>query len=192
MQRIAADQPWKVMLTDGYSVANPNLSGIFDPAYTDQAGYIRSVEVGAAPEPAGLAQYWQAWKDTRRAPVGTPFANGLWTDQFARSAQGAVNVNGLRGRYAWSASPQDPTYLFTMASYAIECGDLREEKTWTAPGGGTARQDAARTNWGHDLRPGRYRAVVTVVVYQPCFLLEGPTVHVTGADEYYAGGFGVK
>ena len=197
LRRSAAD-PWKIVFIDGYG---PGAGVTFaDEPLADQDGYVIPNDVVTAdPLPDEFAAYWQGWKNSGAEPPGSPFQPGAWTTEWgahlATFGQGIVNTgNGLEGRFVFRADVAvDHTYEFPTHAFSLICGTLREEKTWTAPDGGSVNQDLARRNWGSTVAPGQYRAMVEVDIFQPCFFAYagGPQITVGGADEVTDGLFGI-
>lgn len=200
-RRAGPGEPWTVVLANGYEPLGPPVLDVpaSDPRGFNVAPLPASAE-GEAVLPAALAAYWQAYKDGHPSQAPTSLAAGTWTSEFARqrlapNPQGAVNSsNGLVGRYVYAAFPAaDGLFTFASPGYDVVCGTVRDEKTWTPPRrGGAVVQDTARTNWGPDLAPGAYRAVIETDIYEPCFSVQaGTPAVVSGGAEYNATDVGI-
>ena len=191
-RRTDASEPWKVVLATGYKpVATPVLEqpaagpdGFDAPPPASVAA-----PVGLTALPGALAAYWQGWKDHGADPATQVFNAGPWTTQEGRTlatyGQGKTNDNGLIGRYVFAADvAKDGLYVFAAQGHTLACGVLREEKTWTGPGGGVVFQDRARSNWGPTVAPGIYRAVIGSNIFEPCFRVrQGWLVDVSSAGQ---------
>jgi hypothetical protein len=191
-RRTGPSEPWKVVLAGGFQPATPPAR--LDQPLMDADGYALSPGpiAGQRDLPRQLATYWQAWKDTRRAPP-TIFTSGVSTDGegalLAKYGQGQVNdANGLVGHYVYSADPvPGSVHSFAAVGYDVTCGVVRNQRTWTPSPGYVIKQDSGRHNWGPTVAPGTYRAMIQTEISEPCFFFRpsGP-VDVRGADEYPA------
>ena len=204
--RASSDQPWRIAFAGGFIPASP-----FVIPQVDAGGYLPAIDpqlrAVAALQPAALATYWQQWKDdgtssgVTRQSIWVP---GVMTDGFGRVAagagqQGEVNrENGLVGRYRYQADPRGTTYVYPLQpKELLVCAPVLRQITWTDPiPSRTVSQPPSRDNWGPDLAPGEYRAVMQDDIASPCIVvdLEGAGIaknDVVGIDPEPAAAVGV-
>jgi hypothetical protein len=125
---------------------------------------------------AAFAAVWQRAKDTGTIPTGSGFdltgQTGERVAQLAMYRQDAVQVNGLLGHFAFSASAADPLVVVADTfGYDLACQPIHETVQYRPTPGKLVNQDAARHNWGPELKPGFYHQVVSRDVWQTCFLI---------------------
>jgi hypothetical protein len=122
-----------------------------------------------------LAEYWQAAKDDGTTALPPTFDPGgltdQWADRIAVNRQAHVNAgNGLVTYYRFEADSRDATYAVALVDGSVlECGSIIEQETYVAGRGHRIGQPESRRNWGDDVRPGAYRAMLEVSEYTPCF-----------------------
>ena len=175
--RSSVKTSWQLSLATSF-VPVEQLSDWSEPP-TDAAGYasppdasIRSV---AEPMPQRLAEYYQAAKNTGRAPAN-PFKSNWWTTdlvtKIAAHRQDRAQANGLLAHFRFTVAPKDPLFLVLIGERdAMACGVVRVDVAYTGNHGRFPHQTADRLNWGPALAPGDYRSVSTTGVSQTCFFI---------------------
>lgn len=182
--RQSASQPWEVVSDPGYlghgALDRPSgTADGFDTALSPDAASLSL--------PRLLADYWQTWTLTGRAPAGSDLAPGPWTTQagaqMASTPDGAFrHFNGLAGYYLYHGGGPQELWQFSTSAGRLACGVVREETYWDYPGG-TLYQPEAQDNWGGTIAPGLYQAIVGSSIAQPCFLqAPGSKVKVLSGD----------
>jgi hypothetical protein len=109
---------------------------------------------------------------------------------LVENRQGDVNSgNSLIMYYLFYADPTNVTYTVPLAGGTqLECSSILEQKTYLPGRGDEIGQPASRSNWGPDVAPGSYAAIITVSEYTPCFEFHPESAYfqangVTPADE---------
>ena len=178
IRRQSASTPWMV-------VADPGQRGsakLFQARHERDGFDPAPSSVGGAQLPTDLAAYWQSWVYRGHPPSHATFAPGQWTTldgaSLAKAPSGSLtSFNGLIARYRYQGGKADENWTFSVAGGTLTCGVVRYQTTWSALGGDDW-QPPDQTNWGPNVAPGFYRAVVETQIAQPCFIVR-PGHHVS-------------
>ena len=177
MTRASSDQPWRLAFAGGFIPASPFLQPLIGPdGYA--AAIAPDVRAVAARQPAALAAYWQYWKDKGNplAQARSSWKRGVMTDRYGQfiaqvGLQGEVNrENGLVGRYRYQADPKGTNYMFPIRpNEVLVCAPVLRQARWTGPSPkALVYQSLSRANWGPDVAPGGYRAMLQDDIASPC------------------------
>jgi hypothetical protein len=187
--RSSAGSSWQLSLSTGF-FPNQDL-GDWPQPIADTNGYaIRpdaATHTMAASMSSQLAAYYQKAKDTGKVPAG-PFEPGSRTTdtakEIAEHRQNAVQGNGLRGHFTYTAAKNPPFLVLVRDQVAMACGVVRVRSVYTQYRGRYPYQTTDRLNWGYNLAPGRYRSVTSAGVMQTCFMIQttGEPPLVLGGD----------
>jgi hypothetical protein len=190
--RDARDKPWRLDFAGGgqplagaaslsaYAIT-PDGFAIFPDLPNTEA---------AKPLAPALAAYWEDAKHGRTPPPKPQWGNGTLTNQWAREISvnraGRPNLsNGLVGYYRYAVAPGTTPYIVALSNgSSLACSTIVGQSTFVAPRGKLIMQDTGRENWGRDVPPGHYRAVVVVDDYTPCinYSTAGGYVNVSGVS----------
>jgi hypothetical protein len=178
--RVSGGQPWRLSFAGGYVPAHPD-DPFLEPL-TSADGYAVPMDRGlvgqAVLQPAALAAYWQSWIDHGVAPrpEGNFWMPGFMTDRYGQTKsqdglQGQMNVhNGLVGRYRYQQDSSAGAYVFPIQpNELLVCAPILRQVTWSgATKDDEPYQPSSRDNWGDQVLPGRYRAIIQDDIASPC------------------------
>lgn len=189
--RASRTDPWRLAFAGGG--APVETSGAVFPLAVDADGFASAATVQNPPVAAILADYWQRVKDDGTTQLPASLAPAPQTDEWAgklvENRQGDVNSgNNLIMYYRFYADRTTGTWIVPLAGgTALQCTTIQEQKTYLPGRNEVIKQPDSRTNWGVDIPPGEYGAMITVADYTPCFEFRPGTAYfqangVTPAD----------
>jgi hypothetical protein len=175
-QRLAADQPWKVVIDSQQGfITKVSPAKFIDQPVVDPEGFdvsgLFEFPGGTAPLAGDLAAYWQYWADHGHRPPATKLDPGLWTTQRGPSlwqdAHGRP-ANDIVYHYHWVPGPSKNAWVVPGPGFEIACGSILDTATLTRPHG-FIYQPPDRSQFPPELAPGNYKSVVWYAVESPCF-----------------------
>ena len=113
-----------------------------------------------------LARYYQSWWSRGHAPIPTPILPGPLSSEAGQSelagnGQDQITSHGVRRHLVYRDWPgEHERFAFVFGRSAVSCSVLTGSDRYTAArAGGRLNQNYRRTNWGHNIPPGRYRSI---------------------------------
>jgi hypothetical protein len=192
-RRTAAGSSWQIVFETGAEYpSSPSLSqpDVATDGYTREPTTAQRAHLASVP--GLIAAYWTQAKDTGRSDGAMgPLEPGYWTDQkavrLAAHRNGAVQSNGLIGKFRYWVDPKDPVFVSRAKGEAFACALIHRRAAYTHHGLMYPYQDSARDDWGPGVAPGRYREIDTAGVAETCYFepdqAHGLDVDVIGGDE---------
>ncbi|MHB8318812.1 MAG: hypothetical protein ACYDEP_06235 [Acidimicrobiales bacterium] len=179
-RRASRDSPWLIVFATSYTWGRYPLLSIGD-SFSVPPGP-PSLLAFANRLPGDLAQYWQAWKDTGKAPLVTPFVNSGYLLSHGTDIANAQSYWRARGNSEttsyYSGAGVDGSYAFTTRYGAILlCTTVRWTSTIRATSKSTSvNQPFTRDEVTPQVPPGNYRWVRQLGIRESCFLVAPNTV----------------
>ncbi len=186
---------WHVAFATGFSNAHASADIVpFHPppgtgAYDDTATIEPPVAVDQLPPL--LAAYWQSFKDTGHAPVGTPFLTGsdssAFGDYLAESPQETKLPGHSQVTFAYSADPsRDGIWSFPVrpGDDLVTCSTVQVVATYRPDGAASTIVQGQDRFFGAGLAPGRYTKIEETTVHESCILTASNGLAVFGTEGY--------